>query len=1014
MQMRNGTLIQRGQAASPWARIAWGALLCLTACGTDTGAIGGPSVLEDVADPDTLLPADADDVTAAADAGDGTDAATSGAGDPCASSKDCVVGICDLTTHVCIGCLTTADCTTGQTCNKTNCIDATSCTTDSQCKTTNQVCATVSGICVDCVMTADCATGATCGSDNTCKPAPKTCSSSKDCAKVCDKSGGVCVDCLVDADCTTGEFCNGSHACQAVLCDGPKCVGHSLYVCANNGSGYVAPTVCDDKNACTTDSCAPGSGCTSSPMAGACDDGNACTSGESCATGTCAGGSAVACDDGVACTDESCEPVKGCQHLANTAGCDDKNPCTDDTCASTGCVHTPNTAGCDDGNACTGGDKCSGSACSSGTAISCNDGDDCTTDSCAPASGCVHSAISGCIPSFLPACGGQTDCKSGVCDPVSHMCVGCLGVSDCSSGNACEKQKCVPGPACGSDVQCKATSQVCNTDASVCVDCKVKGDCASNQACVQDKCVAAPACTSSKDCTAICDTNKGVCVGCLSSKDCLGGEICDAWQACVPAYCKATQCAGGEQFTCVGGSSYGAGTSCDDGNDCTLDSCASGQGCAHTNVLDGVECGAGAACGNPGKCVAGSCTGGDAMIWQKAVGGPGSEVATVILQASDSFVLGGRTMITSTNWDVQLTGVDKSGAMAWQQSYGTPYNDELDSLIVSGSGYVLLSSAWNAANSKPEMDLFGLDSAGKKSWQASFPGWVAGRVSTTTSGFEIAANQSDKIHLLATDAAGTTISASQISSSGEVRGLKALSDGFVVAGDKKPPNMGQKLWIVRTNTAGLVLWEKFYGTADSLNYWAFDLAELPDGFLVVGQSSVANGSFGVIVRTDLDGNLKWQQQLTNGTNNILYSGQPFGNGLLLVGSTSVGGGPDKPWIVHSDAAGNSLWQSTPDLLGPSAFQAATVTTTGLAFTGYLKPPASSGPLDILLARTDFWGNTTCATSGICGGKTALGCDDANPCTIDQCDAAHSGCWHTNLGDGLTCATGKTCATGVCK
>ncbi|MBM4346374.1 MAG: hypothetical protein FJ100_23610 [Deltaproteobacteria bacterium] len=42
------------------------------------------------------------------------------------------------------------------------------------------------------------------------------------------------------------------------------------------------------------------------------------------------------------------------------------------------------------------------------------------------------------------------------------------------------------------------------------------------------------------------------------------------------------------------------------------------------------------------------------------------------------------------------------------------------------------------------------------------------------------------------------------------------------------------------------------------------------------------------------------------------------------------------------------------------------------------------------------------------------CDDANPCTYDQCDAAHNGCFNTKHPDGNACGGGKTCKAGVCQ
>jgi hypothetical protein len=175
------------------------------------------------------------------------------------------------------------------------------------------------------------------------------------------------------------------------------------------------PSVCDDGNACTDDTCSSAGSCVHTNNTAACDDGNACTSGDRCAGGICVG-VASNCDDGNVCTTDACDPATGCTHANNTApcndgnvcttvdvctggicagtvprACDDGNPCTDDTCNPlTGCVFTPDDANtCSDGNLCTSADHCVAGACV-GAATNCDDGVSCTTDACIPSFGCTH------------------------------------------------------------------------------------------------------------------------------------------------------------------------------------------------------------------------------------------------------------------------------------------------------------------------------------------------------------------------------------------------------------------------------------------------------------------------------------------------------------------------------------------------------------------------------------------------------------------------------------------------
>ena len=127
-----------------------------------------------------------------------------------------------------------------------------------------------------------------------------------------------------------------------------------------------------------------------------CSDGNACTAGDLCANGNCKPGAAVVCDDG--------------------------NACSADTClALTGCVLAVGPTACDDGDACTTKDACQGGVCLAGAATTCDDGNACTADACKPASGCVHSPMSGaCSDSDL--CTDGDVCAAGVCVAGKKLC----------------------------------------------------------------------------------------------------------------------------------------------------------------------------------------------------------------------------------------------------------------------------------------------------------------------------------------------------------------------------------------------------------------------------------------------------------------------------------------------------------------------------------------------------------------------------------------------------------------
>jgi hypothetical protein len=277
--------------------------------------------------------------------------------------------------------------------------------------------------------------GKTCNDVDECKDGSAGCDPHADClnstgsfACTCqegwDGNGTSCMDvdeCLPGAQvvCGTNTVCDnalGSFACSCAEgfedCDGEDnngCEVNLLEDKANCGECFTAcdndvctvgdqcdvgvclpgtATVCDDDNACTTDTCDPIDGCQFDAVAdnSPCTDGNACTDNDTCQVGACSSGTVNTCNDNNSCTTDSCDASTGCSNLANPG------------------------ATCDDGNACTQGEVCSGSSCEGGSAVDCSDDNLCTTEACVPATGCKTV--------FLTSgdfCGNSGRCDAGEC-----------------------------------------------------------------------------------------------------------------------------------------------------------------------------------------------------------------------------------------------------------------------------------------------------------------------------------------------------------------------------------------------------------------------------------------------------------------------------------------------------------------------------------------------------------------------------------------------------------------------
>ena len=560
---------------------------------TPDGATAGSDAQGDAVTPDgddagsdaTAAETTPDDTGAGSDSGDTDDTTPVG----CKDDKDCPaptaacqVASCDAAAGKC----SEKPAADGATCDDANaCTEKDACTAgkcdgaikscDDKNDCTDDTCDPAKG-CANANNTAQCSDGDACTLADACangKCVPGATDKCDDGNPCTDDSCGV-----LDADKGTKgcTHANNSAGCQ----DGSACTTGDL--CAAGLCTAGTPTVCDDKNPCTSDSCDAKTGCANAAAAeaAACDDLNACTTGDACAAGKCTG-KASACDDKNPCTKDSCDIAVGCTATNDDAAtCDDDNsctlndkcsagacagvgkvcsddgnPCTDETCANNTCSSVANADPCDDGNPCTQKDVCKDKSCGGGEAIKCDDKNDCTTDVCdKTANGTCKFTNNTASCSDDSACTAKDGCQNGVCvgEPVV-----------CDDGNQCTLDACddatgkCASSALADDTLCDDNSVCTQKDACKAGKCAGTNiNCDDGNPCSDDKCDAKAGCSS------VANTAK-----CEDGNKCTVGDTCKD-KVCAPS-------------TTL--------DKCDDGNPCTTDSCDAGLGCEHKNHSDNCD-----------------------------------------------------------------------------------------------------------------------------------------------------------------------------------------------------------------------------------------------------------------------------------------------------------------------------------------------------------------------------------------------------------------------------------------
>ena len=552
----------------------------------------------------------------------------------------------------------------------------------------------------------------------------------------------------------------------------------------------------------------------------------------------------------------------------------------------------------------------------------------------------------------------------------------------------------------GTDAQSDAADVVADAQPDVPADPCAGKNCDDGSICTQDNCVG------------------GTCVHIGVLGPCEDGNTCTVGDACVDGVCLP-----------------GAVSDCADGTVCTDDSSDLASGCTHT--ANSGSCDDGTACTIGDTCQGGSCVG--AGLLGVNLYEPGTQTADgqhnmaqgVVRTLAGGYAIAGSVFAL----DMWLIVTDAFGKKLWDRTYSDLAGANAIAAMADG-GYAL--AGWKTISYQGfegwQVWTVRTDASGNtlwsKSWLTTFGGEAQGVVATSDGGVIIVAGIQDPdgtwdAALVRYGADGSELWSKTYSAAGDDFGaalVQSPDGGFAFSGTTSSKGAGgQDMWLVRVAADGAVQWQATYGGPG--DDWSRGLVTVPEslggGFAVVGATGAkgSDNSDCWVVRVDAAGKELWDAKFGGPKNDACDS-----VAVLADGGFAMTGTRDAPpssthadgqfWLLRLDAMGALIWHDVlPGL--PSRGNA----VLGDSATGHLAAvgAVSTGmnTTDALFLRTDAFGHTTCAESGVCLPLALTACDDANPCTADLCDAVHAGCWHTNLPDETTCGTDSICAAGVC-
>ncbi len=261
------------------------------------------------------------------------------------------------------------------------------------------------------------------------------------------------------------------------------------------------------------------------------------------------------------------------------------------------------------------------------------------------------------------------------------------------------------------------------------------------------------------------------------------------------------------------------------------------------------------------------------MQWNKTYGGAGSNLLYTIVQTSDDgYALAGTTSsFGAGEQEFWLVKTDSAGVMQWNQTYGGPHNDVALSLLkTSDGGYALAGSFGTSGGT--DFWLVVVDSEGKMLWNQTYGG------------------------------TGTNVALSMV---------KTSDDGYALAGETNSFGAGNNEgWLVKTDSAGTMLWNQTYGGEGSGNIAS--VVQTSDGGYVLAGGTNSGGKHVWLGKTDSAGVMQWNKTYGGTGSDAAFSVVQTSNGYVLAGTTTSFGAGNSDYYLVGLRSGESPPPSAVD------------------------------------------------------------------------------------------------------